>query len=230
MGFPVFVVGRSGSGKSASLHGFERGEVGVFECIGKPLPFRRRLDVIGLTRDRNGRKLTPEEQYRIITTSLATGKRRAWVIDDATYLPQMENMSRANEPGYGKFVDIAQHFTSLLDAATSTPDDTITYIMCHPAYDEQGREKINLPGKMVEEKVIPEGMVPVFIDCEVRDGQHLFVTRNDGFNLAKAPYDFDTGVRALPEEMPNDLKAVDTALREFWDMRPLTDKEDESKE
>lgn len=227
MGFPVLVVGRSGSGKSSSLHNFQRGEVGVFECIGKPLPFRRNLDVVNLARDRSGAKPSPAAQYKTIISSLRKNRRRAYVIDDATYLPQMENMFRANEPGYGKFVDIAQHFTSLLDAATATDEDTITYIFCHPAYDDQGRERINLPGKMVEEKIIPEGMVPVYVDCEVRDGAYLFVTKNDGFNLAKAPFDFDTGERALPEEMPNDLKAVDTALRAFWGMRPLTDEKKE---
>lgn len=223
MGFPVLVVGRSGSGKSASLHGFSPGEVGVFECVGKPLPFRRDLGAVSLTHDGRGREMTPAQQYEVIVRALARNTKRAYVVDDATYLPQLELMARAREGGYEKYVDIAQHFTSLLTAATHTDDDTITYILCHPAYDDSGRERINLPGRMVQEKVIPEGMVPVCVDCDVRDGEHVFVTENDGYNLAKAPYDFESGAHALPPTMPNDLKAVDTMLRRFWGMRPTTD-------
>ena len=43
----------------------------------------------------------------------------------------------------------------------------------------------------------------------------MFVTKGDGFNGAKAPIDM------LPEVMDNDLKAVDSAIREYWDMAPL---------
>ena len=30
---------------------------------------------------------------------------------------------------------------------------------------------------------------------------------------------------SLPEKMDNDLKAVDTALREYWGMKPIKDVE-----
>ena len=46
MGVSVLILGRSGSGKSSSLRNFEPGEVGVFDVAGKPLPFRKRLDVV----------------------------------------------------------------------------------------------------------------------------------------------------------------------------------------
>ena len=43
----------------------------------------------------------------------------------------------------------------------------------------------------------------------------LAAVEGDGFNCAKAPMDM------LPDVMDNDLKAVDTAIREYWGLAPL---------
>ena len=40
MGIPVLILGESGSGKSASLRNFKKGDVGVINVAGKPLPFK----------------------------------------------------------------------------------------------------------------------------------------------------------------------------------------------
>ena len=47
----------------------------------------------------------------------------------------------------------------------------------------------------------------------------MFVTENDGTNIAKAP------MGMLPPVMDNDLKAVDTAIREYWQLKPIVDAE-----
>jgi len=89
-----------------------------------------------------------------------------------------------------------------------------------------GREKPKTIGKMLDEKLCVEGLFPIVIDARVQQGEdgkprHVFVTENDGTNLAKAP------MGMLPAVMDNDLKAVDTAIREYWDMRPITDPPEE---
>ena len=205
MGVCVLVLGASGSGKSTSLRNFEPGEVGVLNVLGKPLPFRKRLDV------------DDHPDYRRCRACVTSGKRRAWVVDDAGYLMSNENFARVKETGYGKFTDMAQNFQQLVAAATMAPPDTITYLFMHAEADAMGREKPKTIGKMLDEKYCIEGACPIVIDCRVRDGRHVFVTRNDGTNLAKAPMDM------LPDEMDNDLKAVDGLIREYWGMAPLTD-------
>ena len=204
MGAVVLVVGRSGSGKSTSLRNFEKEDVGVFNILGKPLPFK-------------GGSAFPQvahATYRQIIDTLRANKKRVYVIDDATYLMQNENFARANEKGYDKFTDMAVHMFQLFDAATRTDADTITYIMMHAEDDANGREKIKTVGKMLDEKYCIEGAAPMVLDCIVRDGQHLFITENDGLNLAKAP------IGMLPPEMDNDLEAVDKKAREYWGMAP----------
>ena len=198
MGVCVIVLGKSGSGKSTSLRNFEHGEVGVLNVLGKPLPFRKRLDSFTTS------------DYGQIKSYIQSGKRPSWVVDDAGYLMQLENFQRAHEGGYSKFIDIAVNFEQLIRAAQGAPEETITYLLMHPELDADGREKIKTAGRMIDEKFGIDGAVPVLIDCVVRDGKHLFVTENDGTNLAKAP------IGMLPPTMDNDLKAVDMAIRDYW--------------
>ena len=205
MGVAVIVLGESGSGKSTSLRNFEPGEVGILNIMAKPLPFRKHLDSVD----------APD--YSACKVTIESGKRRAWVIDDAGYLMQNDNFARARETGYGKFVDMALNFQQLVMAAIKAPRDTITYFFMHPELDANGHEQIKTVGKMLNEKFNIAGAVPVLIDCRVLDGKHVFITKNDGYNLAKAPID------SLPDVMDNDLKAVDTALRDYWSLAPLTD-------
>lgn len=207
MGVCVIVLGKSGSGKSTSLRGFEPGEVGILNVMGKPLPFRKKLDS------------TDTQDYSTIKRCIVSGKRNAWVVDDAGYLMSMENFARARETGYGKFTDMAVNFQQLIKAATvEAPRDCITYLFMHPELDANGHEKIRTVGKMLDEKFGIEGAVPVLIDCVVQDGKHLFITKNDGTNMAKAPIDM------LPDTMDNDLKQVDTLIREYWGLAPLKSK------
>lgn len=205
MGIAVLILGKSGSGKSTSLRNFEPGEVGILNVLGKPMPFRKRLDSVD------------NPDYATVEACIRSGKRRAWVIDDAGYLMQLENFERARETGYGKFTEIAVNFQRLIRAATLADRDTITYFMMHVEDDGQGHEKVKTVGKMLDERFCIEGACPVVIDCRVQDGVHVFVTKNDGTNLAKAPID------SLPDVMDNDLKKVDGMLREYWELKPVRD-------
>lgn len=206
----VMVLGKSGSGKSTSLRNFSADEVGVFSVAGKRLPFKGDLPVV------------QHADYQRIADVIAANRRRAYVIDDATYLMQFDNFARAKETGYGKFTDMAVSFQQLLRAASWTDEDTNVYFLMHPDVDEYGREKPKTIGKMLDEKLCVEGLFPIVIDARVIQGEdgkpkHVFITENDGTNLAKAP------IGMLPPVMDNDLKAVDTAIREYWGMRPIVD-------
>lgn len=204
------ILGRSGSGKSTSLRNFAPDEVAVLSVAGKRLPFRSELPVL------------LGAGYGECIEALQKNRRRCYVIDDAGYLMQFENFARARESGYGKFTDFAVNFSNLLQWAKNTDSDTNVFFLMHPDTDEMGREKPKTIGKMLDEKLCVEGMFPIVIDCEVqpqKDGapRHVFVTANDGRNLAKVP------MGMLPPVMDNDLKAVDAAIREYWGMAPITD-------
>ena len=203
MGVAVLILGESGSGKSTSLRNFEEGEIGILNVMGKPLPFRKRM------------KLANHANYGTVQQTLKANNLRAYVIDDAGYLMQLENFRRAKESGYAKFTDIALNFERLIEEATQTDEDTVVYIMMHYDTDANGRMKPRTVGRMIDEKFCIEGACPIVIQSTILDGKHVFVTKGDGYNGAKAPMDM------LPDTMDNDLKAVDTAIREYWQMAPL---------
>lgn len=202
MGVCVLVLGESGSGKSTSLRNFEPDEVGILNVMGKPLPFRKKMQVLN------------KAGYNQVLNALQKNSLRCYVVDDAGYLMQNENFKRIKESGFGKFSEMALHFQQLIDAATSTDEDTIVYVMMHYDLDANGRAKPRTIGKLLDEKFCIEGACPIVLQSTILDGRHVFVSKGDGFNAAKAPMDM------LPDVMDNDLAAVDDAIREYWGMAP----------
>lgn len=205
MGVSVLILGYSGSGKSTSLRNFEEGEIGIFNVAGKPLPFRKKLPVA----NRAG--------YSTIMQALPRGKMRAYVIDDANYLMAFQNFAMARQTGYGKFTEMAVNFEQLLEAANATDDDTIVYFMMHPDTDEAGRLKPKSIGKMLDNQLTIEGMFPIVLLSERDEQGFCFITQSDGTTPVKAPMGMFEQAR-----IDNDLKAVDSTIREYWGMAPLT--------
>lgn len=204
MGERVMIIGASGSGKSRSYEGFEPGEVGIFNIAGKRPPFRKKLEMVN------------RPTYDQIIATLKANHKHAYIIDDSTYLMQFAMFEHANEQGYQKFTQMALDFERLLQAASATDDDTIVYFLHHPQFGEDGKAKPQSVGKMLDNQLCIEGLFPIVLECAVREGEHVFVTVNDGYNIAKAPEGmFEADV------IPNDLKAVDTAIRDYWAMKPL---------
>ena len=208
MGVSVLVLGASGSGKSTSLRNFEPGEVAVFDVAGKPLPFRKRLDV------------AHRPSYGVIMKKLKENSRRAYVIDDANYLMAFQNFALASVKGYDKFTTMAVNFEQLLEASNATDEDTVTYYLMHPEYDADGRMKPKSIGKMLDSQLCIEGMFPIVLVAQRMEDGYRFVTQTDGNTPAKTP------MGMFPDVIiDNDLKMVDSSIREYWGMRPLTDTE-----
>ncbi len=197
------ILGESGTGKSASLRNFKKGEIAYINVTGKPLPFRN--DFGTLVTDR----------YADIKTALLGMKAPSAVIDDAQYLLANEFMRRSGELGYQKFTDMAKNYWSLI-AETITrdmPADKIVYLLSHIDRDQNGNEKVKTIGKLLDEKITVEGLFTIVLKTHVEDGKYTFFTQNSGFDTVKSP------IGMFPDlEIDNDLKLVDNTIREFYNM------------
>lgn len=205
MGTAVLILGASGTGKSTSLRNFTKGEIGVLNVASKRLPFRGELDVANTS------------DYEAIKNTFLKNTFNAYAVDDCQYLMAFENMSRAYEKGYDKFVQMAVNFRTMLDIIIrGTSNDTIVYLLHHPEFDEYGHMKAKTAGKMIDTNLGGvEGMVPITLIAQT-DGEHYsFIT--NGMPPAKSPIGMFED-----KEIPNDLKAVDSAIREYWNLKPLT--------
>ena len=205
MGECVFVYGKSGSGKSRSLINFGEDEIFLVNTIGKRLPFRSKFKYEIKTDD-----------FSKIANGLRKMPTKTAVIDDSGYLMTNAFMRGHSAPKSGSstfdlYNDIADGFWSLITVIKNElPDDVIVYMIMHEDTTDYGETKLRTIGKLLSEKVCIEGMSTVVLRCVVRDGKHLFLTQSDGSDISKSP----EGMFEL--EIENDLKAVDTAIREYW--------------
>lgn len=210
MAIPVMILGESGTGKSASLRNFSPDEVGIINVSGKPLPFRNKLKVL------------KSDSYGTIRKALLGSKAPSIVIDDAQYLMANEFMRRSDERGYDKFTDIQKNFWSLVQeiVAQQMPDEQIVYFLMHTDTTDDGRVRAKTIGKMLNEKITLEGLFTIVLRTNVSDGVYTFRTVNSGSDTVKTPMGmFSTS------EIDNDLKMVDTAIREYYG---ITKKEEET--
>lgn len=205
MGIPVMVLGASGSGKSTSLRNFKADEIGIFNVASKPLPFRSNL------------KKVDKASYALITKVLKDNKLRCYAIDDSQFLMVFDEFNRAKETGYAKFTDFALNFYNLVQCVINdTSPDTVVYFLHHTETDDFGRIKAKTVGKMIDSKLTLEGMFSVVLLCGTDGKEHWFETQSDGVNTAKTPMDmFDSN------RIDNDLKMVDTTIRDYWGLAPI---------
>lgn len=211
MGVGVLVYGRSGSGKSRSLKNFAEDEIFLVNVIGKPLPFPGRF-----------RYCIKSDNYNTIKNGLKKMPSKVAVIDDAGYLLTNTFMRGHSAPKSGSssfdlYNDIADAFWGLLRfIQDELPEDVIVYLLMHEATSDYGETKLRTIGKLLDEKVCVEGMVSIALRCMVEGDRHFFRTQSSGMDISKSPEEmFDL-------EIENDLKAVDTRIREYWGLAPVT--------
>ena len=205
MAILVFILGRSGTGKSYSLRNVPKKKLALINVQSKILPFRGAAEIEQTATDdsRNIIKALDiyAEQYEII------------VIDDFQYLMSNEFMRRSYEKGYDKFTEIARHAWDVPDHVRQLPNNVIVYIMCHTDRDEDGNEKIKTIGKLLDEKICLEGLSTIVLKTNVSDGQYTFLTQNNGKDTVKSPAGmFPTYA------IENDLWYVDQKIRNYYGM------------
>ena len=203
MAIPVLVLGQSGTGKSYSMKNFNEDEICLISVQKALLPFRKKFTETVVT-----------DKYTEIINAMESTKKKVIVIDDTQYLMCNEFMRRATERGYDKFTEIAQNFWSLVvQEVNNLPSDVIVYLLCHTATDENGVEKMKTIGKLVDEKITPEGLFTIVLKTAVSDGNYAFVTQNNGKDTVKSPEGmFSTYA------INNDLKYVDEKIRNYYEL------------
>lgn len=202
MGIPVLILGESGSGKSASLRNFEPEDVSIFNVAAKPLPFRKKLPM----------KATSD--YGAIQKGIQASQKKSFVIDDSQYLLCFESFAKAKETGYGKYTDMALHFYNLVQfVIRQLPPDVIVYFLHHTESDSNtGKVKAKTMGKMLDNQLTLEGLFSIVLMAYTDGKKHVFVTQSDGMTTAKSPMEM------FPAEIDNDLKAVDQAIRTYYEI------------
>ena len=170
MGLPVLVIGKSGSGKSASLRNFEANEVGIINVLGKTLPFKNDFNILSVMIILKLKRL----YYQLKVNTL--------VIDDAGYLLTNMFMREHSTKGQGSAVfdlynKIGDKFWDLINFIQhQLPEERIVYLFMHEDKNDFGDIKPKAIGRMLDEKVCIEGMFTIVLRAMIDNGKYVFRT------------------------------------------------------
>lgn len=211
MAIPVLIIGKSGSGKSASMMNLDPSKTALISVLGKPLPFKGKFD-----------QVVTDDSAKIIGIVKAA-KRNIIVVDDVGYT--MTNMfMRDHAAGGGGnavftlYNNIGDKFWNMIEAVRKIPEDKRVYFIMHEEQNDFGNVRPKTIGKMIDEKVCLEGMFTICLRCIVSNGKHVFRTQSDGLDVAKTPIGMFDDL-----EIPNDLAMVDKAICEYYEIGGKTE-------
>ena len=225
----VVGIGKSGSGKSRSICSFGEREVLIFQCEKKRLPTNKKFNY-----------LIAWDVHKSVVDNLKTLKSvfkravelglKAIVVDDMTYIMTNMFMNGHRDKGGSKsfelYDDIADAIWSIVRfIKDDLPDDMIVYVLMHEDTNDMGETKLKTIGKLLDNKVCLEGMATIVLRYLSSMGTHVVRTHTDGSDVVKSPEGMFSA-----DEIPNDLRAIDTAIRNYYGMEPLTDAKASEKE
>lgn len=206
MGIPVIIYGKSGTGKSRSLKNFKEDELFLVNVIGKPLPFKGTFKY----------SIATDDLKTIMAglSKMADHNVKVAVVDDFGYI--MTNLfmrSHGSGDQFKLYNTIGDNIWTLINFIQSpaVAPDAVVYLIMHEDVAEDGTNKLRTIGKLLDQKVCLEGMCTVVLHATIKGERYVFETQNNGANIAKSPEGMFEG-----NEIPNDLKAVDDAVREYW--------------
>jgi len=216
----VFVVGKSGHGKSTSMMNLNPESTVIINSDSKDLPFPGAHKKY--TEDENiFHTSNVPEIVKVLQKANSNPKVKSVVLDtwsrtmtDAVMDPKF----RANS-GYEKWATYSGNQYDLIGIVNKNMrKDIIVYFMAHPEiiFDEMGRQvyRVQTQGKQLD-AFVPESFSTVVLYTEVVDNpgkvpDFHFRTVTRGNDTCKAPLGmFDKDL------IPNDLKIVEGAIRKY---------------
>ncbi len=195
----TFVLGKTGTGKSTSLRKFKAKDgIGYVTATGKPLPFKNDIPQYHA------------KSYSELMGVIKQAEAPVVIIDDFNYLMTREEFSKANIKGYEKFTEMAQNVEMVVNAITNKEGDQRFYILAHSENNDSGELRLKTTGKMVSDKLVPEGLTNQVIETAVIDGEFVFKVKTDGSGIKTPMGMFNT------DTIGNDLKELDKVMAEFY--------------
>jgi len=216
MATQTIIIGESGSGKTSSLRNLNPLDCLLIQAERKQLPFKngKTWKVFGAdTKDKCAVMVSDNGQS--IVKAMKKTDRKIIIVDDFQYVMANEFMRRVTESDVGnsvfqKYNEIAFNAWSILKAANELPDDVRVYILTHSQTDDFGTTKIKTLGKLLDDKIVLEGMVPIVLKTEIVERRNVFRTVNSGRDTVKTPMGMFND-----EYIDNDLKIVDNAILQY---------------
>ena len=212
MGIPILVMGDTGTGKTFSIKHLDPDDTLLIQRVKKPLPFRsshwQNFDFHAGTGSIAHIPMW-QNMIRAIQESHKFNKSIV-VLDDFQYVMGIEFVCRASEKNYEKFIEIGQHAFQVIMSAMNTNTDQRFYFLSHSENEESGRIKVKTIGRMLDEKIVLEGLFTIVLRASVEMNRYYFNTTNSGMDTSKSPEGM------FDHKIDNDLNFVDKTICEYY--------------
>lgn len=219
MSYATLVLGESGTGKTCSLRNLDPKNTLLIQPVRKPLPFRstgwKEIKAKG-----DGNNILVCSNPQAIINCMKASPFDVIVVDDWQYILASMYMAARNVKGFDKFTEIGGAGFDIAKAASELAENKRVYVLAHTTSDEFGNTRIKTLGKLLDDKIVVEGMFTTVLRTHVENGRYLFSTQNSGSDTVKSPMGMFS-----EKYIENDLAAIDQIICDYYGI--TTNKENE---
>lgn len=209
----ICIMGESGSGKTTSMRNLPPEETYYIDCDKKGLSWKGWRN--SFNKD-NSNYVQSDDAAKILDVLLKINDKKPSthyiIIDTINGIMVGDEMRRAKEKGYDKWIDLAQCIWELVDIAPRLRDDLTIIFTAHTQTerDDSGYmfTRIKTSGKKID-KICLESKFTTVLLAKVVGGKYVFETTAKN-STAKSPMGaFES------DEIENDIMKVIEALKEY---------------
>lgn len=219
MSYGCLILGESGTGKTCSLRNLDPKNTLLIQPVRKPLPFRstgwKEIKAKG-----DGNNILVCSNPQAIINCMKASPFDVIVVDDWQYILASMYMAARNVKGFDKFTEIGGAGFDIAKAASELAENKRVYVLAHTTSDEFGNTRIKTLGKLLDDKIVVEGMFTTVLRTHVENGRYLFSTQNSGSDTVKSPMGMFS-----EKYIENDLAAIDQIICDYYGI--TTNKENE---
>jgi hypothetical protein len=219
----VFIIGKSGTGKSTSLRNFDPKETVIINSDAKDLPFKGFKKVYNTDNKNYAVISSPNIILKVLKSTNERKEVKRIIIDTWTRTMTDYIMSQEfrKNSGFDKWADLSGSQYDLINFINNElRDDLVVYLFAHSEsyYSDTGllAERVAVQGKQLE-KFSPESFSSIVLYTEVKvipgkDPDFYFRTKSGGSDTCKTPMEmFENNL------VPNDLEQIEHIIKKYYE-------------
>lgn len=204
------IIGPSGSGKTTSLEKLDPKQTFYIDADGKGLSWKGWRKQYNKENKNYFRCDEPDKIFALMQQIDEKQKQIKYlVIDTLNGCMVADEMRRAKEKAYDKWMDLAQSVYNIVDYSNKMRDDLTVILVGHTQTSDDGFTCMLTNGRKLNKICLESKMTTVLLSRINENGEYVFETRAKN-STAKTPLGaFET------DEIPNDITVVLDALKDF---------------
>lgn len=204
------ILGASGSGKTTSLEKLDPKQTFYIDADGKGMSWKGWRQQYNKTNKNYWQCDDPNQIYAMMQQINEKHKQvKFLVIDTLNGCMVADEMRRAKEKTYDKWMDLAQSVYSIVDYSNKMRDDLTVILIGHTQTSDDGFTCMLTNGRKLNKICLESKMTTVLLSRINDNGEYVFETRakNSTAKTPRGAFDVD--------EIPNDITLVIEALKDF---------------